>query len=392
MRPGEHTPNARESGAATIGSGAARLREAAGDAALTLRTWSVDEWLASEAAWSGLLARSHADALFLSWDWLTLWWQCFAAALSAVPEILAFYRGAELVGVAPLYRRRVVRRRVFAATSVQLIGVSWRDPAPPISEYLDIIATAADTDSVRRACAGVLLGQRWTEWVIGFTAAARQWAEAFDRTGPGSRHYVRDLDPLVSYQADLSRGFEDYLRSLGQSTRRSLWHLRHRLARQGRVSFEQLPVEEIESAFNDLNRLHRLRWGRVAFSASGLDFHTRLARRLAERGELAVSRLRVGSEVVSVLYDVRKGTRQYNISMGFDPSFGDRLSLGLIHLGYAMEAASEREVVTYDFLGGSGQHSDYKRHLSQTRCKLSCVQVLRGRLLPSLYRWHDRLH
>ncbi len=370
----------------------APLVKPARDATLTLRRWSVSDWLASEAAWNALLARSQADALFLSWDWLTLWWRCFAEALSAVPEILAFYRGAELVGVAPLYRRRVVRRRMFLATSVQLIGVSWRDPGPLMSEYLDIVATAADTDRVRRACADVLLGERWSEWVIGFTAAAQQWGEAFDSTGLGRRHYVRDLDPLVSYQADLSRGFEEYLRSLGQSTRRSLWNLRHRLARQGRVSFEQLPVEEVERALDDLNRLHQLRWGRVAFSRSALDFHTRLASRLAARGELAISRLRVGSEVVSVLYDVRKGGRQYNISMGFDPSFGHGLSLGLIHLGYAMEAAAEREVDTYDFLGGSGQHTDYKRHLSQTRCKLSCLQVLRGRLLPSLYRWHDRLH
>jgi hypothetical protein len=56
-----------------------------------------------------------------------------------------------------------------------------------------------------------------------------------------------------------------------------------------------------------------------------------------------------------------------------------------------MEAAVERQVVTYDFLAGGGQRSDYKRHLSQMRRDLSCVQVLRGLLLPPLYRWHDHL-
>ena len=111
---------------------------------LTLRRWSVADWLGSEAAWGRLLARSNADALFLSWDWLTLWWHCFASALSAAPEILAFYRGEELVGVAPHYRRRVLRSGVLPATSVQPIGVSWRDPAALISEYLDIVASAAE--------------------------------------------------------------------------------------------------------------------------------------------------------------------------------------------------------------------------------------------------------
>jgi CelD/BcsL family acetyltransferase involved in cellulose biosynthesis len=359
--------------------------------ALTLRRWSVADWLGSEEAWGRLLARSNSDALFLSWDWLTLWWHCFAEALSAVPEILAFYRGGDLVGVAPLYRRRVVRSRLFPATSVQLIGVSWRDPGPQMSEYLDVLATTEETDTVRRTCARILLSERaWTEWVIGFTAAGRQWCDAFGRSERGQRQYVRDLDPLVSYQADLSCGFEGYLRSLGQSTRRSMWNLRHRLARQGNVSLELLPQEEIEGGFSDLNRLHQLRWQRPAFTGTGLEFHTRLARRLAGRGELALSRLRAGGRVVSVLYDIRKGARQYNISMGFDPSFGARFSLGLIHLGYAMEAAAERQVSIYDFLAGPGQHSDYKSHLSQARRNLSCVQVLRGHVLPALYRWHDR--
>jgi CelD/BcsL family acetyltransferase involved in cellulose biosynthesis len=363
------------------------------DAPLTLQKWSVADWLANEPAWSRLLDRSNADALFQSWEWLTLWWQCFGATLTAVPEILAFHRAGELVGVAPLYRRRVVRHGVLATSSVQLIGLSWRDPAPLISEYLDVVAIASDADAVRRACVRAMLEEEaWTEWVIGFTAAGSEWRDAFARLELGQRQYVRDVDPSVSYQADLSAGFNAYLRSLGQSTRRSVWNLRRRLALEGTVSFELLSQEEIDAGLSDLNRLHQLRWQQPAAAGAGREFHTRLAGRLARRGELALSRLRIGGQVVSVLYDIRKGARQYNISMGFDPSFCGKLSLGLLHLGYAMEAAAERQVSTYDFLAGSGQRSDYKRHLSQASRKLSCVQVLRGYLLPSLYRWHDRVH
>jgi CelD/BcsL family acetyltransferase involved in cellulose biosynthesis len=288
----------------------------------------------------------------------------------------------------------VVRHGLLPTSSVQLIGLSWRDPAPLISEYLDVVATVDEADAVRRACVRAMHGEEaWTEWVIGFTAAGAQWRDAFARLELGQHQYVRDVDPSISYQADLSRGFSGYLRSLGQSTRRSLWNLRRRLALQGTVSFELLSPEEIDGGFNDLNRLHQLRWQQPAVAGANLEFHSRLSRRLAGRGELALSRLRVGGQVVSVLYDIRKGARQYNISMGFDPTFGRRkLSLGLLHLGYAMEAAAERQVSTYDFLAGSGLRSDYKRHLSQGSRRLSCVQVLRGHLLPSLYRWHDRVH
>lgn len=360
---------------------------------LTLRKWSVAEWFANEAEWSALLERSPADPLFLSWEWLTHWWQCFAAGLGATPHILAFYRDGALVGIVPLYRRRLIRNGMLPASSIQPIGLSWRDPRAVISEYLDVVAAEPDAGAVRRACARVLLEEAtWTECVIGFTASARHWCEAFTARNCPARQYVRDLDSSASYQADLGQGFAVYLRSLGRSTRRSLWGLRRRLSVQARVRFEALGPEEIDAGFADLNRLHQLRWKKLAFAGSRLAFHTRMAKCLATRGELAVSRLRAGDEVISVLYDIRKGPCQYNISMGFNPAFNRKVSLGLLHLGYAMEAAADSRVATYDLLAGRGQRTDFKRHLSQRRRELSCVQVLRGHLLPPLYRWRDRVH
>jgi CelD/BcsL family acetyltransferase involved in cellulose biosynthesis len=364
----------------------------AGEEGLTLRKWSVADWLADEVGWTALLARSGADRLFLSWEWLTHWWQCFADELAATPEILAFYRGLDLVGVMPLYRRRLIRGGMLPTSSIQPIGLTWREPAAVMSEYLDVVAAEADAQAVRRACARALLEEAtWSEWVIGFTASARQWCEAFARSEPGHRQYARDLDRSASYQADLGQGFADYLRVLGRSTRRSVWGLRRRLNESAQVRFETLGRDEVDEGFADLNRLHELRWKKVAYAGSRLVFHTRLAKQLAMRGELAISRLRVGGEVVSVLYDIRKGASQYNISMGFNPAFNSKLSIALLHLGYAMERAAESHVTTYDLLAGRGQRSDYKRHLSQRTRELSCVQVLRGHLLPTLYRWHDRV-
>jgi hypothetical protein len=359
--------------------------------ALTPRRWGVEEWLGNAVAWSRLLARSGADPLFLSWEWLTHWWQCYGGTLGRAPDILAFYRGDDLVGLAPLYHRLVLRGGLVLARSVQVIGLSWRDPETLISEYLDVIASPEDLGAVRHACLRVLLDEpAWTELVIGSSAAGEQWRDAFARLAPARGHYVRELDRSVSYQADLAQGFGAYLRDLGQSTRRSLWNLRRRLTDHGEVSLEFIAPEEIDSGFSDLNRLHQLRWKKPAFTGKRLAFHASLAGRLATRGELALSRLRVGGNVVSVLYDVRKGTCQYNIKMGFDPAFSSRVSLGLIHLGYAMEDAADHGVTIYDFLAGPGQTNDYKRHLSQARRALSCVQMLRGRVLPALYRWRDR--
>jgi CelD/BcsL family acetyltransferase involved in cellulose biosynthesis len=361
--------------------------------ALTTQKWTVAEWLQRESVWDDLLARSSADRLFLSWKWLTAWWLQYHRALNLSAEILAIYDADRLIGLAPLYRRSVVRAGMIRTDSIQVIGYAWRDPFPLISEYLDVIAAAADIDAVRTACVKSLLATgEWQELVLGFTADAAGWREVFVREMGRGAHYVRELDRSVSYHADLSQGFETYLKGLGQSTRRSVWNLRRRLEEEhGAVQLEFLGAADIDSGFSDLNRLHQMRWNRPAFGGERLDFQRNFAAHLASRGELAFSRLRVGGAVTSVLYDIRKSHRQYNMKMGFDPAFTSRLSLGLVHLGYAMEAAAEAGVAVYDFLAGPGQTSDFKRNLGQLKRELSCLQMLRGQVLPRVLRLRDRV-
>jgi hypothetical protein len=347
--------------------------------------------MSSEAKWAELLAQSDADSLFLSWEWQTQWWSRFGATSGCVANILGFYRDESLVGVAPFYQKMVLRRGFVPARSVQLIGHSWRDSRPLTTIYLDVIARRGEADAVRHACMRELFdNSHWSELVIGYTPVGGQWKAAAAGRDSAS-YYVREVDHAVSFQVDLGLGFSGYLQSLGQSTRRSIWNLRKRLELHGPVRLEQVSIGDLAEGFRDLNRLHKLRWHRPAFAGARLEFHESLATQLSARNELAFSRLRVGGRVVSVLYDIRKGAYQYNIKLGFDPAFSNQLSLGLLHLGYALEAATQSGVGVYDLLAGPGRKSDYKRNLSQMRHELSCVQILRGRLLPKLYRWHDRV-
>ena len=118
----------------------------------------MEEWLGNEFAWNDLVGRSATDALFLSWEWLTNWWHCYGSLVSAVClRSWLFYQGADLVGLAPLYCRRLVRGGFVPTHSVQFLGLSWRDDVPLISEYLDVIAAAADLERVREACVRFLL-------------------------------------------------------------------------------------------------------------------------------------------------------------------------------------------------------------------------------------------
>jgi CelD/BcsL family acetyltransferase involved in cellulose biosynthesis len=354
---------------------------------LTIRRWSADEWHAQHAAWDELLARSASDRLFLSSGWLTTWWRWFGRSREL--HVLGVYRGTELVGAAPLYRQTTTRR-MMPVRSLQFIGTAWRDPQALISEYMDFIALRGLEREVRGTLLDHLLAEGgWSELLVGYGRDPEAWLSALADSPVAAGTYVRTTEHCVSHQADLSGGFSGYLKQLGQSTRRSLYHLRRRLASPENVQLEHVAAHEMESAFEEFNVLHQRRWGQPAFTRDRLAFHVELARTLEPRGEVAFSRLRVDGHTVSMLYDLRKGSRQYNLKMAFNPDTERRFSLGLIHLGYAMERAANDGIGTYDFLAGPGQRTDFKGHLSQAREPLATVQLVRGSFLPRLYRWYD---
>lgn len=356
---------------------------------LEIHEWDEQRWRDSAADWAALLADSGCDPLFLSWQWMLTWWTHFARTPAWRLRLLAAYRGGRLVGIAPLYESRASRRFV-PVRSLQFIGSSWRGDNTVVSEYLDFIAAPADRDAVRGEFLRHLAAHHpWDELIVGYSEDPQAWVRALARGSLERACHARVIEQSCSYTADLSKGLGAWLGWLGQSTRRSAWHLRHRLAQLGNVSLEEVAPEAVDAAFEALNRLHQQRWGRAAFAGSRLAFHLELAHDAATRGALAMSLLRIDGTVISVLYDLRCGSRQYNLKAAFDPAMERRFSLGLIHLGYALEACAARGVTHYDFLAGPGQHTDFKSHLGQVRRELATVQVLKGPLLRRLYGWYD---
>jgi len=353
--------------------------------------WSEDAWLAADKEHCQALAASDADPLFNSWLWTTLWWRVFGSNLDAELCVLAVYRKDILVGIAPFYCRREWRKGFLLTTTVQLVGMSWRNLEVQLTEYLDIVATEDDYPAVQKICIERIKEQYpYSELIIVSTRKSDVWMRVLKQQAVGRSSYVRVTDESVSRQADLADGFSAYLSKLKASARRSLVNLRRRLESHGKVEFVVIDAEEDAlEALHELNSLHATRWGCIAFAGDRLEFHSKLVVAAMMQGILQMSRLVVGGRVVSVMYDIRLGTRQYNLQMGFDQRFDSKLSLGLLHLGFSIEKAAQDGVTIYDFLAGRGKNADYKRHLSQQSVELGSVQYIGGYMHSCLYRSYD---
>lgn len=353
-----------------------------------IRTWSLDEFRRGEAQWQDLLGRSSADPLFMSWSWQWSWWRHYGSTLNAELWLLAAYStSGELVGLAPLHRRRAAHRKPLSAVRLEIIGSTWRHSAGAYSEYLDFIVDGRFRDAFMNALADVALrDRRWSDLIIANTKES-SIAARFVRQHLDTRCYVREADPIVAQLTALPESFDHYLKVLHPAVRRKVWNHRSRL---GNAQFVTIAPDGIETAFDLLNEFHQRRWGSRLFLGALRDFHLDFARLCAQRGTLRLSVLEVDGNPISIMYNVRVGEAEYNLQSGFDPKALKGASPGYLHFGFCLEQACTSGVREFDFLAGSGRNRDYKQDFLTLKTPLIVLQAIRSVPLAWLYKQYDR--
>lgn len=342
---------------------------AAHDASWKIREWSEEEFENNRDAWEALLRTSDADPLFMGWDWQHCWWRNFSIRHGLKLVLVAVYdaRGS-LAGLAPWFIHKKIGPFGDTIRRLEPIGNLWAGAPTMRSEYLSLVVRqGVETEVVRQLCGYMRHSIRWDELAI------QDW----DATVPSTQLMHEELrsDCWVISQAQpkvdearyvpLSRGFDGYLAMLGRNARRSLFHRRRYLEGLGKVELEYARPCQVSKWFCDLNRLHSLRWGEPVFTGHRLAFHQDLACRLAKQDRLRFSRLSVNGSVVSVLYHLRGGLREHNLQMGFDDTFhASKISLGLLHLGYAIENAASNGIERVDLLAGAGKQQLFKQRIA----------------------------
>jgi CelD/BcsL family acetyltransferase involved in cellulose biosynthesis len=351
------------------------------------RHLSEAQFAAFREQWQALLTRSDADPLFMSWDWQWLWWTHHGASLRGTLRLLAVYSPDDrLLGLAPLYEHRVHVRGI-PLRRLELIGQAWHGAQVFFSEYLDFIVDRSESIAVSNCIHEALRALEWDELaalaVLPASHVARVMGEslaAFATIRPGPS--------ATSYRVPLSAGFPAFLDALPASVRRKLANQRQRLAN---VVIRRAQLVDLDELLATLARFKRLRWGERYTDAAALRaFERELALRLLEHDRLELTALESEGRVIGVMYNARVGETEYYLQSSFDPNAGPGLSIGLLHFGYAIEAAAKNGVRRFDLLAGEGLNTDYKRRFAPQAIQLVSWQAIRTPWLRALYTVYDR--
>ncbi len=307
--------------------------------------------------WQECLADSEADPIFASWPWCHSWWQTWSSLHALELLLLTVRDNLEIIGIAPLYRHRVRRTLGPSGYQLQFIGNIWRHLTVR-SEHTGFILRKGRETEAMRAITMHLRSMKWDDMII-----CDHSPVILDTLGTmGRKVTLRGQDRGVCI--DTTGSFQEWLGSLGSNTRLKLFNRRSYLG--GRMRLERVAHDDSagrESFFRLLCRLHLDRRQAQPEQAE-IDFHKRLADCCESHLKPVYCVMHVDGKEVSAIYDIHAGGRRYNLHSVFIGDFDKKVSLGTLHLGYALEEAFQDPAIhLYDFLVGGGKNSFYKEKL-----------------------------
>jgi CelD/BcsL family acetyltransferase involved in cellulose biosynthesis len=345
-------------------------------------------------AWEALLARSAANELVLSPEWILTWWRIFGSVGRRSMRTLTFWRGDELVGLALLSSRFALSKPGLPVRRLEYLASGEPEAEEICSEYLGVIADRDHEEAVAEAFARAVCGGELGAWgeillpaMNGQLQVPSLVMEAFRREGMDVAVTARSLAPYVP----LPGSWDAYLAALSSKrryfVRRSLRDFEAWAGSEPSLTFATTQAE-LERACQTFHELHEERWmasGRTgAFEAARFRaFHNLIRPRLLERGALQMGSLEVRGEPVAAFYNFVWNRKVYFYQSGRRTGLPGHIRPGIVMHAYLIRHAIAEGMREYDFLAGTPR---YKLELAPEMREVITVRVARPSLAETTRR------
>jgi CelD/BcsL family acetyltransferase involved in cellulose biosynthesis len=305
------------------------------------------KFLALGTVWNKLLERSGIDHPFLTHEWISIWWDCFAA--SAIPYILTVVAGGEIIAIAPLMLSRArlygcpVRRlqamvNVYTERFDLLLGERPQEACELVWAYLKDHADEWDVLELRQ-----LPGQSRTLCHL---------PGLIERDGYRVGRWTANAAPYVA----IRQPWEAYYRSLKKAHRSNVRNHTRQLERQGPVSLDVVAIDDRwEADMEDALKLEAVAWKvnegtSLRCRQESALFYRRMLRRAAQLGWLHMCFLKVGSVRIAVRISLLFGNKLFMLKSGYDEAY-HRYSPGQVLTERLLQEAWDNKWDEVDFLG-----------------------------------------
>jgi hypothetical protein len=354
------------------------------DKSIVIRKLNEEQFFNIKHEWQALLSLTSSDKLFLSWAWMYHWWkQCSDSDYELL--LLAAYDDNELVGIAPLYKKKQKLKLFLPVTRVLFIGTNPGGHSAFRAECLEIIVSPKYKDLVDRFYDYIYRNIGFSEL---YFQDVLQSSSTF-RKIQASTGYKRYLGYGSTYVINTCTSFDDYLKGLGANTRIRSFNHRKKLKKDGKLDLHEVKTNQLTSVFNLLYEFQKDRWG---IKEQSFILKREFVERILTSTDIDVSGviLEYNRSPIACTLNLIAGDRVYNLQLAYKQGFDKRFSLGFLIAIYDAEIYFGNEKVKYfDLLEGTGKSYNYKSHLANCDRDLVSVAVIRNPILSFAYRFYN---
>jgi len=322
-----------------------------------------DEFSRLKEDWTSLLEKSKCDTIFLTWEWMHTWWECFKENKQLF--VLAVYEENEnLVGIAPLCMDNKKIGGIPVLNYIKFLGTM-----PISSDHLDLILYQDREKEVLETIVEYLSQEnRWDLCILSNIPTSSLTGKLLKEI-MGNRPFQSEISQVCPY-IPLPDQIEDFYSSLSRNMRNTIKRKRRSLYKKY-DGFELVIWEspyEINDAMERLFELHEKRWMVVEHKGNFVrndvrEFHKKIARLFLSTDMLRLYFLRVRGEYVATLYTFKYNNKLFYYQGGWDPEWSkDRV--GSVLTSLVIEDAINKGCSEYDFLRGT---EDYKTRLTNNK-------------------------
>lgn len=351
-----------------------------------MRVKEVNDFQSVKDNWNSLLNKSIDNNVFLTWEWLSTWWEHLGEGRKLL--ILLVEDEKKVVAIAPLMFSEYELPVLGRIKKIEFVGA-------PQSDYHNFILIEENVECLRRVL--TYLGNNFADlnWIelkeIPETSISVDFLRrlSFDISCElEMKERVCNICPYIS----LPNSIDLLMRELSKNLRQNLNKYMRKIEEKYKVQFKR--HDELgystDEAMKVFIMLHQKRWQSEgmpgAFGDKGnkfRDFHMDVAKRFAEKGWLGLYFLTANDEPISVQYTFQYGQRMYYYLAGLDTEYSG-YSVGNLIIKFLLEECIKMGFEEYDLMRGDEPYKT--RWTSKCRRNLE-MRFIRKGLLSRLYNW-----
>lgn len=313
---------------------------------------SLSSWEKIHSSWNELLEKSATPNLFLTWEWLYSWAECFLNEKREI-FIICVYDRDEIVGIAPLYIEHI------HFIGMALKRLHFMGTPESGSDYLDVIMKKGKENEITNSVYEFLMtdvSERWDCLMLVDLPSTSFFLMYFMRKVGAEGKYVEisraSYCPVTALPGTIEAFFSRLSRNRREQFRR---HLKV-LQTTGQVSHESHYGNEDE-IIEIFFQIYGKNWGENRERLQ--KFVMNFVSRKQDDNVLQIDLLKFNEVYVAGLLHFRYKKTLFMYLMAVDKNFNSKISTGNILVGLCIQNAINQRMSTYDFLKGE---ESYKFH------------------------------